>query len=83
MKQIFRKRARMQYENCIALDETPNSIIYLNVDIQQQDIQQKNIPNSNNKAYKKGEIEKVLDKIYALFDIINLKGIWKKNLQFL
>ncbi|CAL5187728.1 unnamed protein product [Lathyrus oleraceus] len=73
----------MQDEHCIDLDEDPNLIIYLKVDIQQQDLQQKNIPNSKIKDDKIGEIDKVLDEIDALFSTIKLKRIWKKNLQFM
>ncbi|KAI5394774.1 hypothetical protein KIW84_061407 [Lathyrus oleraceus] len=83
VKTICRKRTRMQYEDYIVLDEAPNIIIRLDVDVQLQDLQQKNSPTPGSKADKRGEINKVLDGIYELFDTIKLNRIWKKNLQFL
>ncbi|CAL5202776.1 unnamed protein product [Lathyrus oleraceus] len=83
VKIIYGKRTRMQYEDYIVLDEAPNVIICLDVDVQLQDLQKKNSPTPSNKADKRGEIDKVLDEIYALFKTIKLKIIWKKNLQFL
>lgn len=42
-----------------------------------------NIPNSSKKVDEKEEIDEVLDEIYAFFDTIKLKRIWKKNIQIL
>ncbi|CAK8579205.1 unnamed protein product [Lathyrus sativus] len=73
----------MQYEDYIVFDEAPNATIHLDVDVQLQDLQQKNNLTPSNKDDKRGEIVEVLDEIYALFDTIKLKRIWKKNLQFM
>lgn len=67
MNNRFEKRVRMQIEDDLVLDETSNSIIDLDVDIQHEHIQQKHIPKSYfiNKEDGREEIDKVLDVIYA------------------
>lgn len=83
MKKICGTRARMQDEDYIILEEAPISIIHSDLDIQLQDFQQNNSLTPSNKVDKRGEINELLDDIYALFNIIKLKRIWKKNLKFL
>lgn len=80
VKNICEKKIRMLYEDYIVLDETPNPIIHLDIDIQLQDFQQNNSLPPSNKAKKRREIYEVLDEIYTLLDTIKLKKIWKKNL---
>lgn len=53
LKNICGKRTRVQYEDYIVLDEALNSIIHLDKDIQQQNLQQANIPTSGKKADEK------------------------------
>lgn len=52
------------------MDEAPNEIICLDVDVQLQDLQQNNSLTPSNKVDKRGEIDEVLDEIYALFNTI-------------
>lgn len=73
----------MQDEDCLILDEAVNAIIHLDLDIQLQNLQQKNNSAPSNKADKRGEINELFEEIYALFNTIKLKRILKKNLQFL
>lgn len=67
----------MQLEDDLILDETPNSTIYEDVNIQQENLQQKGIPKNyfSNKEDERKEIDEVLDIIYALFTKIKLKRI--------
>lgn len=57
------------------MDETQNAIICSDVDVQLQDLQQKNSHTPSIKVDKRGEIDEVLDEIYALFDTIKLKRL--------
>lgn len=81
----MREIERIQIEDDLVLDEALNSIICLDVDIQQENLQQKHVPRSyfNNKVDGREEIDKVFDVIYALFVTIELKKIWKPHHQYL
>ena len=76
----YGKRARMVSKDDIVFD----SIVCLNADIQQENIQKKS-PKSycSNKEDGREEIDIVLDVIYALFVTITLKKIWKSRHQCL
>lgn len=62
-----------------------DSIVCVNEDIQQENLQQNNFPKSycSNKEYGREEIDKVLDAIYALFVTIKLVKIWKQHHKYL
>lgn len=84
VKKRYEKRARMQNENDLVLDEAPNLMICLDMCISNKKLK-KNVPKSyyGNKVYGREEIKKVLNDIYALFTTIKLKMIWKQHYQYL
>lgn len=57
MKNICGKWTRTKYEDYIVLDEAPNSVNHLDVDVQQQNLQKKYIPTSSKKSDERGEID--------------------------
>src|SRR3954468_3047567 len=66
------------------LDKTTNLTICEDVDIPQENLQQKSIPKNYfyNKSDERQEIDKVLEDIYALFNKIKPKRIWQKHHQY-
>ena len=68
-----------QLEDDLVLDETTNLTFFEDVDIQPENLQQQSLPGNyfHNKENDKQEIDRVLDDIYAMFNIIKLKMIWK------
>ena len=74
-----------QLEDDLVLDETTNLTFFEDVDIQPENLQQQSLSGNyfHNKENDRQEIDRVLDDIYALFNIIKLKMIWKQYHQYL